>query len=174
MQNLPREFGGCVMVPIGKGSRRGPTHRLCVPMCGRSTRQRFPGDFPLRMVTPLAGAHCTSILSTLIKARQSLPGITRTPGCLFSLGAGDHLPVAAHVKYRTLTPLLTAFSQDSILILPGCVVTTPQHVSEWKTDASSPNNHTVSKKNSCKHHFRAGHRFMEYAASLLFLPVLRG
>lgn len=159
------------MVPIGKGSRQGPTHRLCVPMCGRSTRQRFPGDFPLRMVTPLAWAHCTSILSTLIKARQSLPGVRRTPGCLFSLGAGDHFPVAAHVKYHALTPLLTyrtAFFSSFPAVWR-------QHLSMCLSGTMMPAAQIIIliiKKNNCKHHFRAGHQFIEYSASLLFLPVL--
>lgn len=63
-------------------------------MRGRSAQQRFPGDFPLCMATPSAGAHCTSILSMLIKAQQSLPGVTGAPGCLFSQGAGYHFPMA--------------------------------------------------------------------------------
>jgi len=70
-------------------------------MRGRSARQRFPGDFPLRTATPSARAHCTSILSTLIKAQQSPAGVARTPVRLCSRGARDHFPTAAHVKART-------------------------------------------------------------------------
>lgn len=164
------------MVPIGKGSRQGPTQRLYVPMRGRSTRQRFPGDFPLHTATPSAQAHCTSILSMLIKAQQSLAGITRTPGCLFSPGARDHFPVAAHVKYHTRLHIFLHTGQYPPLPRHcwPCAAAMPQCMSWWKIGANSPNNHTDIKKNNCKQHFRARHKLLAYAASLPFLPVLGG
>lgn len=161
------------MVPIGKGSRRGPTHRLCVPMRRRSTRQRFLGDFPLRMATPSAQAHCTSILSMLIKAQQSLAGIMRTPGCLFSPGVKNRFPMAAHVKHCAQLHIFLHAGQHPSLprCCWPCAETMPQRVSWWKIDANSPNNHTSSQINNCKHWFRVAHYFLACTASLSFLPM---